>query len=69
MAKELVETMDIANVWMVYLEKIVQVKLQFHEFPSKPCFRVYKNGLRERERIERKFKMKLKRALNILPRI
>ena len=28
MAKELVETMDIANVWMVYLEKIAQVNLQ-----------------------------------------
>jgi hypothetical protein len=28
MAKDLVETMDIANVWMVYLEKIAQVYLQ-----------------------------------------
>ena len=28
MAKELVETMDIANVRMVYLEKIAQVNLQ-----------------------------------------
>jgi hypothetical protein len=28
MAKELVETRDIANVWMVYMEKIAQVNLQ-----------------------------------------
>ena len=38
MAKELVETMDIVNVWMVYLEKIVQVNLQLHEFSFPTLF-------------------------------
>ena len=39
MAKELVEMMGIANVLMVYLEKIAQVNLQI----AKPTFRVYKD--------------------------
>ena len=38
MVKELVETMDIANAWMVYLEKIVQVNIQLHEFYFETLF-------------------------------
>ena len=38
MVKELVETMDIANAWMVYLDKTAPVNLQLQEFSFQTLF-------------------------------